>query len=138
MRNFLLRLIINAIAIAVTAEILPGISVRDNGLGTLLIVAFIFGLANAVLKPLLTILTCPFIILSLGLFLLVINGAMLLITDALSGGRFEVDGWGTAILGGIIMGLIGMVLEGVLGVKDDEDKKKRQRGDDGGPFVIQG
>jgi len=136
MRNFLLRLVINAVAIAITAEVLPGISVRDNGVSTLLLVAFLFGLANAILKPVLTVLTCPFIILSLGLFLLVINGAMLLITDELSGGRFEVDGWGTAILGGIIMGLIGMVLEGVLGVK--EDKHKDRDGENHRPFVIQG
>ncbi|MBN2305334.1 MAG: phage holin family protein, partial [Anaerolineae bacterium] len=74
MRDFLMRLLINAVALAATAAILPGISVRDNGIGTLLIVALIFGLLNAVLKPALLILSCPLVILTLGLFLLVVNG----------------------------------------------------------------
>jgi putative membrane protein len=132
MRGFLIRLVINAIAIAITAAVLPGIHISDNGLGTLLIVAFIFGIVNAILKPILAILTCPFILLTLGLFLLVINGLLLLITDELAGDRLNIDGLGWAILGGIIMGLVGLVLESVLGVdKDDKDKDKR-------PMVIEG
>jgi putative membrane protein len=122
MRNFLIRLVINAIAIAIAASLLPGIDVVDNDLGTYLIIALVFGILNALVKPILVILTCPAVILTLGLFLLVINGLLLRITADLSGGRLIVDGWGAAILGGIIMGLVGMVLESVLGLDDNKRK----------------
>lgn len=115
MMHFLLRLVVNAVALVVTAYILPGIHV-ENEIGPLLLVALIFGVVNALVKPVVTILSCPLIIVTLGLFFLVVNGLMLLITDALSGGRFEVDGLGWAILGGIVMGLVGMVLESLLGL----------------------
>jgi len=132
MRNLLLRLIINAAALAATAALLPGIGVRNNEIGTLLVVAFVFGLVNAVLKPVFIILSCPLIILTLGLFAIVVNGLMLLITDALAGGRFTVDGLGWAILGGLVVGAISGILEGVLDL-DEKDREKRKRD---GSFVI--
>lgn len=117
MMHFLLRLVVNAVALVITAYILPGIHVETE-IGPLLLVALIFGVVNALVKPVITILSCPLIIVTLGLFFLVVNGLMLLITDALAGGRFEVDGLGWAILGGIVMGLVGMVLESLLGLDD--------------------
>ncbi|MBN1680003.1 MAG: phage holin family protein [Anaerolineae bacterium] len=127
MRDFLLRLLINAIALAAIAAILPGIHISDNELTTLLIVSFIFGVINAVIKPILIVLSCPLVILSLGLFMLVINGGLLLITDKIAGSRFEIDTLGWAILGGIIMGIIGSILENALDV-DDDDKKDKDDG----------
>jgi len=124
MRNFLLRLVINAIALAVTAAVLPGIHVKNDSIGTLAIVALIFGIVNALVKPIFVILSCPLIILTLGLFMLVINGVMLLITDSLSGGRFTVDGLGWAILGGLVVNVIGQIVETVLGVN------KQDKGED--------
>ncbi len=118
MAQFVLRLVVNAIALVITAYVLPGIHVETE-IGALLVVALIFGVVNALVKPVITILSCPLIIITLGLFYLVVNGLMLLITDALSGGRFEVDGLGWAILGGIVMGLVGMVLESVLGLDSE-------------------
>jgi putative membrane protein len=120
--KFLLRVIINAIAIAITASLLPGIHVVNQDLGTLLVIGLIFGLVNALIKPILAVLTCPFIILTLGLFIFVINGAMLLLTASLSGGRLIIDGFWWAVLGGIIMGIVGLVLESVLGVRERKDK----------------
>lgn len=122
MGKFLLRVIINAIAIAITASLLPGIHVVNQDLGTLLVIGLIFGLVNALIKPILAVLTCPFIILTLGLFIFVINGAMLLLTASLSGGRLIIDGFWWAVLGGIIMGIVGLVLESVLGVRERKDK----------------
>ncbi|NWG18544.1 MAG: phage holin family protein [Chloroflexi bacterium] len=124
MRNFFIRVIINAIGIAITAELLPGITVADNDIGTLLIIGLVFGIVNALVKPILMILTCPAVIITLGLFILVINGLMLLLTASLIPARLTVDGLGTAILGGIVMGIISIILEALLGV-NDEDKKER-------------
>lgn len=127
MRNFILRVIVNAIAIALVALILPGIEVVNNDLGTLLIIGLIFGLINAIVKPIVSFLTCPLVILSLGLFLLVINGLMLWITASLSGGRLTIDNFGWAIVGGVIMGIIGVVLESVLGLREEEERERRRR-----------
>jgi putative membrane protein len=124
MRNFLLRLIINAAALAATAAILPGIHIQNDRIGTLLLIALIFGIVNAVLKPIIVIMSCPLIILTLGLFAIAINGIMLLITSAIAGNRFTIDGFWWAVLGGLIVGIISGVLEGALGVNDKDDKDK--------------
>ncbi len=125
MRNFLLRLIINAAALAATAAILPGIHIQNDRIGTLLLVALIFGIVNAVLKPVIVIMSCPLIILTLGLFAVVINGIMLLITAAIAGDRFTIDGFWWAVLGGLIVGAIAGILENALGV-NDKDKKDEE------------
>jgi len=122
MGKFLLRVIVNAIAMAITASLLPGIHVVNNDLGTLLIIGLIFGIVNALIKPVLSLLTCPFIILTLGLFTFVINGLMLQLTASLSGGRLTIDGFWWAVGGGIIMGIVGLVLESVLGIRDRKEK----------------
>jgi putative membrane protein len=129
MRSFLVRLLINMVAISLTAELLPGIAV-NGGFGTLLLVALVFGIVNAIVKPILILLTCPAVILSLGLFILVINGLMLMLTSSLLGERFIVDGFGTALLGGIVMGIIAIIIEAALralGFEDDEEVEKRKR-----------
>lgn len=126
MRNFLIRVIINAIGIAITAQLLPGITVADNDIGTLLIIGLVFGIINALVKPILIVLTCPAVILSLGLFILVINGLMLLLTASLIPARLSVDGLGPAILGGIVMGIISIILEALLGVNDKNGGKKER------------
>ncbi|HEX2618724.1 MAG TPA: phage holin family protein [Phototrophicaceae bacterium] len=118
MRNFLIRVVINAVAIAITASILPGVHVLNNDIGTLLIIGLVFGLVNGLIKPIISALTCPLVLLTLGLFVFVINGLMLLLTAALSDGRLVVDGLGWAILGGIIMGIVGVAMEWLLGANN--------------------
>ena len=128
-RNFFIRVIINAAALAITASIMPGISTPEQ-IGTLLVVAIIFGIVNAIVKPIVIILTLPFTIVTLGLFIFVINGLMLLLTSSLSGGRLVVDGLGTAILGGIVMGIAAMIVEAVLkmvGLEEDRPRRDRRR-----------
>lgn len=124
MRNFVLRLIINAAALTGAAALLPGIHIRDDAIGTLIIVALVFGLVNAILKPFLIIMSCPLVILTLGLFTIVINGVLLLITDALAGDRFTVDTLGWAILGGLIVGFVSGILENALGMHDEEYREQ--------------
>lgn len=118
MASILIRIIIYALSIALTAALLPGITVANNDIGTLLVIGLVFGLVNAIVKPILMLLTCPFVILSLGLFILVINGLLLMITDSLLGDTFNVDGLLWAIIGGIVMSLISMVLESILAKQD--------------------
>jgi putative membrane protein len=127
MRNFAIRLIINGAALAITATLLPGITIRDDSLMTLFIVALIFGIINALVKPILTLLTCPLIIVSLGLFIFVLNGALLMITSALSGGRLVVETLGWAILGGIIMGIASIIVEAILRAFGLEEDRHRRR-----------
>lgn len=126
-RNFLIRVLINALALAVTAYILPGIDTTGD-VGAVLLVALIFGLVNAIVKPIVVVLTLPFTILTFGLFILVINGLMLLLTSSLSGERLVVDGLGTAILGGIVMGIAAIIVEAVLkGLGLSEEKPRHRR-----------
>lgn len=117
MTYLIIRWVINAIALGVTALIIPGIHVTglDRGgdmsaLVNLFVVALIFGLINAIIKPLVALVTCPFYLLSLGLFTFVVNALMLLLTDWLTGPRFEVDNFWWALLGSIVISLISTAL----------------------------
>jgi putative membrane protein len=126
MGKFVLRILINALAILVTAAVLPGITILDNSFGSLLLIGLVIALVNAVVRPILAVLTCPFVILTLGLFIFVINGVMLLLTESLLPERLTIDGLGWAIVGGIVMAIVNMILEGVFGAdKDDDGKRKR-------------
>lgn len=111
-RSFVIRLLINAIAITVTAYLLPGITV-SNEFVPLLIVAVIFSLVNSIIKPILVALTCPAVILTLGLFILVINGLVLQITAYFAKDLLQVNGLGWAILGGIIIAIVNVLMEGI-------------------------
>lgn len=131
MRGLLLRFLINAVAIAIiTSGLLPGIHIIGNQIATLLAVALVFGVINTLVKPIVKFLTCPFILLSLGLLLFIINGLMLWLTAALSerliaitGGQLYIENFGWAILGAIIISIVGMLLERLL----DVDHNRRVR-----------
>ncbi len=111
---FLIRLLINAAGLWVATQIVSGISIgSENYLATLFVVALIFGLVNAVIKPILAALTCPLYILTLGLFTFVVNALMLLLTSAivrLIGLDFRVDGFWAALLGAIVISLVSFIL----------------------------
>jgi putative membrane protein len=111
MNKLLLRWLINAAALYVAARIVPGIELGDQVV-VVLGVALVFGLVNALLRPLLTLLTCPLIILTLGLFTLAINAALLLLTSALSravGLSFVVEGFWPAFWGGLVVSIVSLV-----------------------------
>lgn len=119
--TWIVRLLVNAAALFVAAWIVPGIR-HDGSLLSLLVVALVFGIVNSLLRPLITLLTCPLILLTLGLFTLVINALMLMVTGWLSGQLglgFHVDGFWAAFVGGLIVGLVSVVLSLVV----HEDKK---------------
>lgn len=115
--SILLRLLINAAALWVATRIVNGISFTGD-IPTLLGVALVFGVLNAVLRPILMVLTIPFLIITLGLFTFVLNAVMLLITSAASdalGLGFQVDGFGSAFLGALVVSLVSFALSMFVG-----------------------
>ncbi len=100
MTGFLIRLLIGAFGLWLASALVPGM--RVEGTGTLLLGAFLLGFVNAVVRPIAIVLTLPLTVLSLGLFLLVINAGMLgLVASLLEG--FELAGFGSALLGSIVV-----------------------------------
>jgi putative membrane protein len=123
--RFLLRLIITAVALWAAVHFVEGITYSGPWYG-LLAVAIIFGLVNAIIRPILAALTCPLVMLTLGLFVFVLNAIMLMITSALSkaaGFNFHVDGFIAGLIGALIVGLTSAVLNLLLG--DGEREKSR-------------
>ena len=112
MKRILVRLAITAAAIYAATRFVDGIHFT-GGVATMFAVALVFTVVNALLKPIITLLTCPLIILTLGLFTLVINGVMLLVTASLSeslGLHFAVDNLVAAFWGGLGFGICSMIL----------------------------
>ncbi|RYJ02308.1 MAG: phage holin family protein [Acetobacteraceae bacterium] len=101
--GFWARTFITAFALWAATQVVPGIHV--GGLIGLLLAALVFGLVNAVVRPVLVLLSLPLTIVTLGLFLLVVNAAMLGLTALLLPG-FQVDGFGPALLGAIVVSLV--------------------------------
>lgn len=112
MKPFLIRWMINTIALSAAVQVIPGIHFTDGPL-QLLAVALVFGVVNAVLRPILTVLSCPLVLLTLGFFTLVINGLLLMLTARLASIwnlGFRVDGFGPAFWGGLVVGLVSLAL----------------------------
>ncbi len=110
--RFLLRLVVTAIALWCAIQLIPGLHYAGGPLG-LIGIALVFGIINALVRPVLLLLTCPLVVLTLGLFLFVLNGIMLWLTAVFSsalGISFRIDGILPAILGGLVVGIISMVL----------------------------
>ena len=125
MRKLLLRWVVTAVSLYVAVQLIPGLEFQGPWWG-LLIVALVFGLVNALVRPLLTVLSCPLVIVTLGLFLLIINGAMLALTARLVGPWFEVHGLWPAVWGSILISVVGWLLNVLLGL--DEKEQRRSRG----------
>jgi putative membrane protein len=126
MTKFILRWVINAIALYLAVLLLPGIDL-GSGLVSILWLALIFGLINALFRPLLQFLTCPLIILTLGLFTLVINTFLFWLTSVI-GQSFGLEliindpVWWNAFLGGLIVTLVSVAMTMIL---KDELKGRR-------------
>jgi putative membrane protein len=104
--HLLLRWLLNTIALFIVANVVPGFHYRS--LVTLAIAALILGLLNAIVRPILFLLTLPLTIVTLGLFLIVLNAVMLELTAWLVSG-FVIDSFGWACVGAIVLGLISLV-----------------------------
>jgi putative membrane protein len=127
MTKFILRWAINAIGLYLAVIILPGIDLTSN-LVSVLWLALIFGLVNALFRPLLQFLTCPLIVLTLGLFTLVINSFMFWLTSVI-GQSFDLGlilydpVWWNAFLGGLVVSIVSIVMTMIL---KDELKGRRK------------
>ena len=111
--RLLLRVVINAIALWVTAQLISGISVTGSLWG-LLIVAAVFGLVNAFIRPIVKVLTFPLTILTLGLFTFVVNALMLMLVAWFTDGLSIEGGFLTALLGSIVISIVSMLLTSIL------------------------
>ena len=127
MTRFILRWAINAIALYLAILIVPGIDLR-SGLVSILWLALILGLVNALFRPLLNFLTCPLILLTLGLFTLVINTFLFWLTSVI-GQSFGIDliisdpVWWNAFLGGLVVSIVSVIMTLIL---KDELKGRRR------------
>lgn len=127
-RRFLLRWLINALAIYVASKVVPGIWVRDEW--AIIAVALILGLVNAFIRPLIKFFTCPLIILTLGLFLFIINAAMLGLTAWVAGQLgigFGIANFWAAFWGALVISLVSLAL--TLLIRGEEKEKPRRRVD---------
>lgn len=119
MREFLLRWLVTTLALYITVLVVPGIAFDEaQGAWRLILVALVFGGVNALLRPLLTILACPLILLTFGLFFLVVNALLLLITSWASlrfGLGFTVDGFWPAFWGGLVVSIASTMLFALTG-----------------------
>jgi putative membrane protein len=116
MAYLLIRWLLNTLALFVVVQIVPGF--HAGSWQTLAIAALVLGLLNAIVKPILFILTFPLTLLTLGLFLIILNGIMLELTAWLVPG-FRIDSFGWACVGAIVMGLISLITHRI-GRREDE------------------
>src|SRR5687767_180800 len=117
--SWIIRFLLNGLAVLLTAYLLPGVDV--DGYGSALIVALVLSIANVIVKPILVILTIPITIVTLGLFLLVINAFIILMADYLVDG-FSVDTFWWALLFSVIMSIFNSLFDDLT-----SDKKNRSR-----------
>lgn len=118
--RIIIRLMINMVGLWAAATLVDGITLSEEPLQVALVAA-IFGIVNALVRPVVKVLTFPITLVTLGLFILVINAAMLQLTDAITD-SLNVVGFWTSVLGGLIISLVSFVLSVFL---PDEDKKDR-------------
>jgi len=130
MRGLLLRWLILSLAIMTAAYLFPGIHV--SGFGSALFAALVLGILNAFFRPILLILTLPINILSLGLFTFVINAFLLMMTSGVIGG-LAVEGFGSALLGSLVISLVSLLLSSFISdrgrVESIDIELRRRRGD---------
>ena len=126
MLRLLIRLIVNAVALWAAIELVPGLQYEGDWL-SLLLIAFIFGLVNALVRPIIILLTCPLIVLTMGLFVLVINTLMLALTVWLSREVFDLGltstGFWATFLGALVISIVSGVIS--LLIKDDREVGER-------------
>lgn len=124
MQAFFIRVVVYALAISLTAMVLPGITVANNDIWALLLIGLVFGLVNAFIRPIIRLLSCPFVLLTMGLFTLCINGFLLQLVAWVVSDRLKIDNFLWAIVGGIVMAFISAILERLFVPEKNSRKRK--------------
>ncbi|SHM44373.1 phage holin family protein [Chitinophaga sp. CF418] len=114
--NFLIRLLVTALAAMLSAYLLPGVNIKD--FTTALVLALVLAILNLLVKPILIILTLPATILTLGLFLLVINAIIILLASNLVKG-FKVDGFWWALIFSLVLTVVSGIMHSIAGGDND-------------------
>lgn len=109
--RLILHLVITAVLLLLIGQFVQGIHIPS--FGTALIAALVLGIVNFLVRPILVVLTLPITIITLGLFLIVINGLMLYLTSSLVHG-FRIDSFGAAMIGGLLLGLFNLVVSALM------------------------
>jgi len=119
--NYIIKILTVALAVFVAAEVLPGIQVTD--FKTALLVALVLSILNAVVRPILVFMTIPATIVTLGLFLFVINACVILIADYLIAGGFEVSGFWWALIFSVFISILSSLIQWITGAKKRKTKR---------------
>ncbi len=106
--GFIIKLILTGVAAAIAAYILPGVTI--DGLGSAILLALVLGILNAIVKPILVVLSLPITIITLGLFLLVINALIILLADYILAG-FSVDGFIWALIFSFVLSILTSIVD---------------------------
>jgi putative membrane protein len=117
--NFIIKIMISTLAVLITSMLLPGVTIEENSFLTALLVALVLAFLNSVLKPALIFFTIPITVVTLGLFLIVINAGIILLADKLVDG-FHVKNFWWALLFSIILSIVSSVFESI---KRNDDRK---------------
>jgi putative membrane protein len=123
--SFLIRLAVTAVALWVATQVVPGVT-YEGGWLPFAVVALVFGVINATIRPLTKLLTCPLILLTLGLFALVVNGLMLWLTSSIAaalGIGFRVSGFWAAFFGALVVSIVSTLLS--MFVRAEADERSR-------------
>ena len=136
-RFLLVRILVNALALAVTAAVTPKIYFVDKSILNWLLMAFMLGVLNALLKPVLQFLTLPFIFVTYGLVVVLVNALLLWLLSVIFPNRFAVENLLWALVGGLVLGLVSSFLESLLGltmpiVPEEETALRRQLEEESG------
>lgn len=110
--RWFLSIFLNAVALIAVAQLFDAFTLE--GFGTALLASFILSILNVIVKPILVILTLPITILSLGLFLFVINAITLMITQGVMGSSFVINGFGTALIASVVISIINLLLNSLV------------------------
>jgi len=139
-KKFLQSWAINTLAVLVAVYMVPGIRFKDASLWTPFVTSLVLGILNAFIRPVLMILALPLLIFTLGLFTLVINALLLYFVSFLLGRYFEVDSFGAAFLGAVVISVVSMLLNLITGVSRARVRVERRgrppdSGGGGGPVI---
>lgn len=110
--NWIVKILINAVVFVLLTQVFEGVYV--SGFGAAILAAIVLSIFNVIVKPIVTILTLPITIITLGIFLLFINTIVLKITDAAMGSAFDIHGFWLTFLVSIILSLVNTVMESVM------------------------